>query len=268
MRSFKRALAGAGALAVVAASLAGSGATVAQSTAPAVDCKVGVSWNNFAQPRWAATDKPSMFKVITDGGGTVLPDKDANLNTLQQITDVNTLIEQGADVLVLLAQDTKAIGPALLAAKDNDIPVIAYDRLIEDPGVLYITFDNQGVGEAEARAVMSKVPEGNYVVIKGDVGDPNAAIFLRAGYDVAGLKDAVDAGKITILDEQFTPGWIPRRPRTRWRPSSTRPPRTARPSTRCWQRTTARRSASRPLSWPRHTTPTLPSAGRTATPPT
>ena len=171
------------------------------------DCQIGVSWNNFQQPRWAATDKPSMFKTIEDGGATLLPDFDANLDTLQQITDVNTLIEQGADVLVLLAQDTKAIGPAVQAAKDNNIPVIAYDRLIEDPGVLYVTFDNQGVGVAEAEAIMAKVPEGNYVVIKGDKGDPNAAIFLRAGYDVAGLQEAVDAGTITILDEQFIPGW-------------------------------------------------------------
>jgi D-xylose transport system substrate-binding protein len=155
-----------------------------------------------------------MFKVIQDGGATILPDKDANLSTTQQITDVNTLIEQGANVLILLAQDTKAIGPALQAAKDNNIPVIAYDRLIEDPDVLYITFDNQGVGVAEATAIMQKVPEGNYVIIKGDPGDPNAAIFLRNGYDVAGLKDAVDAGKIKILDEQFTPGWDTKKAQT------------------------------------------------------
>ena len=212
MHNFKRGLVGLGAAAVVAAGLISTGSAVAQSPAAgspgsAANCKVGVSWNNFQQPRWAATDKPSMFKVLEDGGATILPDKDANLSTTQQITDVNTLIEQGANVLILLAQDTKAIGPALQAAKDNNIPVIAYDRLIEDPNVLYVTFDNQGVGVAEATAIMQKVPEGNYVVIKGDPGDPNAAIFLRAGYDVAGLKAAVDAGKITILDEQFTPGW-------------------------------------------------------------
>ena len=212
MHNAKRGFVGLGAAAVVAAGLISTGAAVAQSPAAGspgslADCKIGVSWNNFQQPRWAATDKPSMFKVIQDGGATLLPDKDANLSTTQQITDVNTLIEQGANVLILLAQDTKAIGPALQAAKDNNIPVIAYDRLIEDPNVLYVTFDNQGVGVAEATAIMQKVPEGNYVIIKGDPGDPNAAIFLRAGYDVAGLQAAVDAGKITILDEQFTPGW-------------------------------------------------------------
>jgi D-xylose transport system substrate-binding protein len=44
------------------------------------------------------------------------------------------------------------------------------------------------------------VPEGNYVLIKGDPGDPNASTFLPQGWDNAGLKDAVDAGTITILN--------------------------------------------------------------------
>src|SRR5438046_1312960 len=54
-------------------------------------CTVGVSWNNFQQPRWAATDKPNMQKTIEDAGGKFI-DKDANLSTEQQLTDVDTLI--------------------------------------------------------------------------------------------------------------------------------------------------------------------------------
>jgi hypothetical protein len=86
-------------------------ATTAPATAPASvaadQCIVGVSWNNFQQPRWAAKDRPSMQKVVTDGGGLFL-DFDANLSNTQQLTDVQTLINQGADVIVLLAQDDKA----------------------------------------------------------------------------------------------------------------------------------------------------------------
>jgi D-xylose transport system substrate-binding protein len=54
------------------------------------------------------------------------------------------------------------------------------------------------------------VPEGNYVLIKGDPGDPNASTFLPQGWDNAGLKAAVDAGKIKILngpDGTFTDAW-------------------------------------------------------------
>ena len=172
-------------------------------------CTVGVSWNNFQQPRWAATDKPNIQKVVEDAGGKYI-DKDANLSTEQQLTDVDTLISQGAKVLILLAQDTTVVGPALAKAKAANIPVIAYDRLIEDPSVLYITFDNVGVGKAEADAIIAKVPKGNYVLIKGDPGDPNAKTFLPQGWDQAGLKDKVASGDIKLLngpDGTFTDAW-------------------------------------------------------------
>jgi len=158
-----------------------------------------VSWNNYQQPRWAAHDQPNIKSTVEAGGGTYI-DADANLSNEQQLTDVDTLISKGAKVLILLAQDTKAILPAVQKAHDAGIPVIAYDRLIEDPKVLYITFDNVGVGKAEADAILKKVPSGNYVLITGDPGDPNASTFLPQGWDQAGLKAAVDAGKIKILN--------------------------------------------------------------------
>jgi D-xylose transport system substrate-binding protein len=206
-------------LAIVASACSSGGATTApQSEAPAVseapasaaapsagastaagECTVGVSWNNFQQPRWAAHDQPNMKETVEAGGGTFI-EADANLSTEQQLTDVDNLLSQGANVLVILAQDTTVIGPAVQKAKDAGVPVIAYDRLIEDPEILYITFDNVGVGRLEAEAVLAKVPEGNYVLIKGDPGDPNASTFLPQGWDDAGLKAAVDAGTITILN--------------------------------------------------------------------
>ncbi len=206
------ALLGATALFVSACGSSAATSAPAESMAPsaaAVDCTVGVSWNNFQQPRWAAHDQPNIKATVEAAGGTYI-DADANLSNEQQLTDVDTLISKGAKVLILLAQDNKAILPALQKAKDAGIPVIAYDRLIEDPGILYITFDNVLVGKAEAEAVLAKVPEGNYVLIKGDPGDPNASTFLPQGWDEAGLKAAVDAGKITILngpDGTFTDAW-------------------------------------------------------------
>ncbi len=172
-------------------------------------CTVAVSWNNFQQPRWAAHDEPNLKKTVEDGGGTYIS-ADANLSSEQQLTDVDTLISQGADVLVLLAQDNTAILPALQKAKDANIPVIAYDRLIEDASILYLTFDNVLVGKAEAAAILSEVPTGNYVLIKGDPGDPNASTFLPQGWDDAGLADKVASGDIVLLngpDGTFTEAW-------------------------------------------------------------
>ena len=212
-----------GVVLVLAACSSGGGATTAPSTgasapasaastepsASAAACTVAVSWNNYQQPRWAKNDQPNIKATVEAGNGTYI-DADANLSNEQQLTDIDTLISKGANVLILLAQDTKAVLPGLQKAKDAGIPVIAYDRLIEDPSILYITFDNVAVGKAEAEAVLAKVPEGNYVLIKGDPGDPNASTFLPQGWDDAGLKAAVDAGKITILngpDGTFTDAW-------------------------------------------------------------
>jgi D-xylose transport system substrate-binding protein len=212
--SNRRVAAGLGTIALVLAACTGGGTPsepagsepAGSEPAAAGDCVVGVSWNNFQQPRWAATDKPNMQETIEAGGGTFM-DADANLDTEQQLTDIETFINQGADVLVLLAQDNQAILPGVEAAKAAGIPIIAYDRLIEDPDVLYITFDNVGVGRAEAEAMFEEVPEGNYVLIKGDPGDPNASTFLPQGWDEAGLADKVDSGEITILADQFTDAW-------------------------------------------------------------
>src|SRR5262245_39543374 len=131
-----RARAGIGAVAV-AATLLVPGAAMAQDASPAAsaaaagECNVGVSWNNFEQPRWAATDKPNLQATIEAGGGTY-QDFDAKLDSAQQLTDVETLINGGADVLVLLAQDQDAAVSALELAANAGVPVIAYDRLIED----------------------------------------------------------------------------------------------------------------------------------------
>jgi D-xylose transport system substrate-binding protein len=189
-------------------SASAGGSAAASGGTSGADCKVGVSWNNFSQPRWAATDQPNIKSAIEDAGGTYV-EAFAEDDETQQMTDVENLVNQGINVLILLAKNLTTIGPALQTAADAGVPVIAYDRLIEDPNVLYITFDNTGVGTAEATAMFDKVPTGTYVLIKGDPGDPNASTFLPAGWDEAGLQDKIDSGDITIFDEQFTPDWSP-----------------------------------------------------------
>ena len=120
---------------------------------------------------------------------------------------MESLISKGANVLIILAKDSEAILPAVKKANDEGIPVIAYDRLIESPNVLYITFDNVGVGRMMGKAILAAKPEGNYVFIKGDQGDPNAD-FLFSGITEV-LKPAMDAGKIKNVGETYTDTWKP-----------------------------------------------------------
>jgi D-xylose transport system substrate-binding protein len=182
----------------------GSGGT--GGSAAAGGCLVGVSWNNYTQERWAKADEPNMQKAITAGGGTYSR-KDARDDNTQQLTDIDSLIAEGAKVLIILAKDAEAIKPAIEKAKTAKIPVISYDRLIEDPYTFYITFDNKRVGTVMAEVIKGLVPSGNYAIIKGDPGDANTE-FLRSGMTEAGIPAmGATAGGIKVVFEQTTANW-------------------------------------------------------------
>ncbi len=188
---------------IVAAAVAGTAFT---TSALAQDGPtVGVSWSNFQEERWK-TDEAAIREALDAAGATYIS-ADAQSSSSKQLSDVESLISQGVDALIILAQDAQAIGPAVDAAANEGIPVVAYDRLIEDPRAFYLTFDNVEVGRMQARAVLEQQPEGNYVMIKGSPTDPNAD-FLRGGQQEV-LQDAIDSGAITIVDEAYTDGWLP-----------------------------------------------------------
>ena len=175
------------------------------TAALAQDLTVGVSWSNFQEERWK-TDEAAI-KSALEAAGAAYISADAQSSASKQLSDVESLIAQGADALIILAQDSQAIGPAVDAAAAEGIPVVGYDRLIEDNRAFYLTFDNVEVGRMQARAVLEQQPEGNYVMIKGSPTDPNAD-FLRGGQQEV-LQAAIDEGKITIVAEAYTDGWLP-----------------------------------------------------------
>jgi D-xylose transport system substrate-binding protein len=188
---------------------AGSEATT--TTASAGKIIVGVSWNNYNEERWAKWDEPAIKAALTAAGAEYIS-SDAGSSADKQLNDVDNLISQGANVLIILAQDGTAILPAVQSAIDQGIPVIAYDRLIEDPDALYITFDNVGVGKLMAQVIYGMVPKGTYAIIKGNQADANAD-FLREGFTEV-IGSAVDSGDITICCETYTDNWDPAKAQT------------------------------------------------------
>jgi D-xylose transport system substrate-binding protein len=187
---------------IIAAAIAVAGFN---SAALAQDLTVGVSWSNFQEERWK-TDEAAIRAALEAAGATYVS-ADAQSSSAKQLSDVESLIAQGVDALIILAQDSAAIGPAIEAAANEGIPVVAYDRLIEDSRAFYLTFDNVEVGRMQARAVLEQAPTGNYVMIKGSPTDPNAD-FLRGGQQEI-LQEAIDSGAITIVAEAYTDGWLP-----------------------------------------------------------
>jgi D-xylose transport system substrate-binding protein len=166
---------------------------------------IGVSWSNFQEERWK-TDEAAIKAAIAAAGDRYIS-ADAQSSAQKQLTDIESLIAQSANVLIVLPQDSSAIGPAVQKAVDEGIPVIGYDRLIENSNAFYLTFDNKEVGWMQARGVFAVKPQGNYVFIKGSSADPNAD-FLFAG-QMEALKDPLVAGAIKNVGEAYTDGWLP-----------------------------------------------------------
>jgi len=175
------------------------------SIAEAKDKVVGVSWSNFQEERWK-TDEAAI-KAALEAAGDKYISADAQSSAAKQLTDVESLIAQGANALIILAQDSSAIGPAVEKAVAEGIPVVGYDRLIENKDAFYLTFDNKEVGRMQAKAVFDVKPEGNYVFIKGNGADPNADFLFSGQMEV--LKEAIDTGKIKNVGEAYTDGWLP-----------------------------------------------------------
>ncbi|MEI5678630.1 MULTISPECIES: D-xylose ABC transporter substrate-binding protein [unclassified Mesorhizobium] len=175
------------------------------AVAHAKDKIVGVSWSNFQEERWK-TDEAAI-KAALEASGDKYISADAQSSAAKQLTDVESLISQGANALIILAQDSSAIGPAVEKAVAEGIPVVGYDRLIENKDAFYLTFDNKEVGRMQAKGVFDVKPEGNYVFIKGSGSDPNADFLFAGAMEV--LKDAIDSGKIKNVGEAYTDGWLP-----------------------------------------------------------
>ncbi len=173
--------------------------------AVAKDKTIAVSWKIFQEERWK-TDE-GIIKSIVEANGDKYISADAQGSAAKQLTDVESLISQGADVLLIVPYDSEAILPAVEKAASEGIPMISYDVQIEHPAALYMTFDNVGVGRLMAQEMLKVKDSGNFAVIKGDPGDPNATFLYNGIMEV--LKPNIDAGKIKIVGEASSDGWKP-----------------------------------------------------------
>lgn len=178
---------------------------VVAGAARAAEPVVGVSWSNFQEERWK-TDEAAIKKALAAAGAKYIS-ADAQSSAAKQLSDVEALIAQGANALIILAQDSDAIAPAIAKAEAEGIPVVGYDRLIEIPYAYYITFDNKEVGRMQAAEVQKLAPKGSYLFIKGSSADPNADFLFSGQMEV--LKPAIDKGDIKNVGEAYTDSWLP-----------------------------------------------------------
>lgn len=170
------------------------------------DIRVGVSVGHTQEERWQR--EIQMFQNYAADHGFQLMVQSAENNADNQIKQCENLFNQGIDVLILQSLDASAVAPIIDMAKDEDVPVIAYDRFAMNCDLdYYITFDSFKVGAMQAKFVTDAMPKGNYIWLKGGPEDNNAHLVAQGQENV--LRPYIDRGDITIVLEQWCKGWDP-----------------------------------------------------------
>ena len=179
--------------------------SVAEEANAAGSKRVCVSWRHFQEERWRI-DEAGIKSVLEPAGYTYVS-ADAQSDPQKQLTDVESLLSSACDAAIILAQDSKAIMPAVAGAKAAGVPVIAYDVPIDSPDVTFISFDNVAVGRLMAEAMVKVIDHGNWVKIDGDAAMTIINLFGAGQMQV--IQPLVDSGKIKIVAQQNIENWKP-----------------------------------------------------------
>ncbi|MFI3214003.1 MAG: sugar-binding protein [Eubacteriales bacterium] len=170
------------------------------------DVTIGISMPTQDLQRWNQ-DGDNMKSEFEAAGYTVDMQYAAN-DTATQVSQIETMIANGSDVLVIAAIDGESLGTVLDQAEAAGIPIIAYDRLIMGSEAVsyYATFDNYMVGTVQGQYIEETLDLANATetftmeITAGDPGDNNALYFYQGAIDV--LQPYIDNGTIVITSGQ------------------------------------------------------------------
>ena len=168
--------------------------------------KVGVAMPTKDLQRWNQ-DGTNMEAQLKEAGYEVDLQYASN-DIATQVSQIENMISSGAQVLVIASIDGDSLGTVLAQAKEANIPVIAYDRLImnSDAVTYYATFDNWMVGTKQGEYIKEQLDLDNQAgpfnleIFTGDPGDNNAKFFYGGAMEV--LKPYIDEGKLVVKSGQ------------------------------------------------------------------
>jgi D-xylose transport system substrate-binding protein len=159
-------------------------------------------------PRYESNDRPDFEKAVEEKcEDCEVLYSNAGGDASKQQSQAEAALTQGAEVLVVDPMDAKSAAAIAEKANAQNVPVVSYDRLIENAEVdAYISFDNERVGELQGETLAKKLkedgsPSGPIIMINGDPADPNAAGFKK------GAHKAFEKEGVQVAKEYDTPGW-------------------------------------------------------------
>ena len=169
--------------------------------------KVGVAMPTKDLQRWNQ-DGSNMEAQLKEAGYEVDLQYASN-DIPTQVSQIENMINSGCELLVIASIDGDSLGTVLAQAKEANIPVIAYDRLIMNTDAIsyYATFDNYLVGKTQGEYLVDALDlenaDGpfNLEIITGDPGDNNVNFFYGGAMDV--LQPYIDEGKLVVPSGQI-----------------------------------------------------------------
>ncbi|MCR5089574.1 MAG: sugar-binding protein [Oscillospiraceae bacterium] len=178
---------------------------------------VGISMPTKSLERWNRDG--SYLKEQFEAAGYNVELTYSDNDAVQQNNDISNMIADKVDLLIITAIDSATLSQTLADAEDAGIPVIAYDRLIENAKTAYyVSFDNYTVGVLQAQYVIEALDLDNagdkvfnIEFTAGDPADTNAGYFFGGAVDT--LKPYLDAGTLNVVSGQTefeqvaTPAW-------------------------------------------------------------
>jgi D-xylose transport system substrate-binding protein len=148
--------------------------------------------------------------------GKLCPDckvlyQNANADVSTQQQQFNSVIAQGAKVIVLDPVDSTAAASLVHMAQGQGIKVIAYDRPVPStPANYYVSFDNEGIGKAIAQSLVQHLKETGAPTSKGGVLEVNGSpTDAAAGLIKKGIHAGLEGSGYKTLAEYDTPDWAP-----------------------------------------------------------
>ena len=190
-----------------AAPAAAEAPAAAAAPAAAEAVKVGVSMPTQSLQRW--NQDGSNMKLQLEAAGYEVDLQYAGDNDIPtQVSQIENMITGGCKVLVIAAIDGSALTEVLKEAKSNNIPVIAYDRLImnSDAVSYYATFDNFKVGTIQGTYIKDKLDLDNAAgpfnieLFTGSPDDNNVNFFFGGAMSI--LQPYIDSGKLVVKSGQ------------------------------------------------------------------
>src|SRR5690606_30121267 len=168
--------------------------------------KIGFAMDTLKEERWVRDKEAFEARCVEMKVECVITV--ANNIADRQANDVDNLLTRGVDVLVIAPTNATQAASMVQKAKDQGVPVISYDRLINSDQIdVYISHQVPVIGRKIAEYALQHVPKGNYAMVYGASTDNNALIMKKEQLEV--LDPAIKSGDIKIVADQFIPEWNP-----------------------------------------------------------